>query len=529
MIDQYAFLTLAVAHEDASKYQFQGLEAVPGQKFSSQTYRWFLSLAVSVAVLSVAHAAQALVQQGDSGSQVTQVQQRLQQLGYFNTNVTGFFGTITRDAVIRFQGDNRLATDGVVGPRTLEALGIASQPYNPTLPNRQLIGLGEGDQGPGVEDLQFRLQALGYFNANRTRYFGPLTTSAVRQLQRDYGISPTGVVSEETLAILNSTVANLPQALPNATQLGYGDYGSSVTALQERLRALGYFNGEPTGYFDEETEAAVQQFQRAQGITSTGIVGSTTLVALNIPLSSVPATPQFSTILRLGDQGIAVSEVQRRLNSLGYYTGPIQGYFDLPTQRAVINFQRAYRLTPTGEVGPTTASYLGGNLPTVQNPTFVTPQSPAVPIQGGNSISTLSLGDTGVEVRKIQRRLRELKYYSGAINGFFDQATETALILFQRANNITETGVAGPTTQAYLYNVRPISAPSTRTFNLNTVQIMPTASSPNHVQQLQERLRIQGLYNGPVNGVYDTQTQQAVSQARTLYGVNADLVLFGGL
>lgn len=532
MIDQYAFFTLALAHEDPPEYKFRALKVVQWQKFSSHSYRWFLSLAVSIAVLCVAHTAQALVQQGDSGSQVTQVQQRLRQLGYFNASETGFFGIITRDAVIRFQRDQGLAADGIVGPQTLAALGVQSQPFDPTPPNRQLIGLGEGDQGPGVEDLQRRLRQLGYFNRTPTQIFGPITRDAVIRLQRDNGFTPTGIVTEETLEILNNRWASLPQPLPNVT-LAPGDFGAEVTALQERLRTLGYYQGSITGYFDVETEVAVRQFQQDQGIGATGIAGSTTLVALNVPIPSVPSVPQFLNILRLGDQGAAVTVVQRRLTSLGFYRGLINGFFDLETQQAVISFQRANRITATGEVGPTTTSFLGINLATVQNPSFV-PQRPTV-VGMNNMASAPALGSTGGEVRKIQRRLRELNYYSGAINGFFDQATETALILFQRANGITETGVAGPTTQAFLFNVQPVSAPRTRnsvsirTVNTTVAQVTPTVVGSSRIQQLQQRLKIQGLYKGPINGVYDTQTQQAVAQARSWYGPNADTVLFGGL
>ncbi len=78
-----------------------------------------------------------------------------------------------------------------------------------------------------------------------------------------------------------------------------------------------------------------------------------------------------------------------------------------------------------------------------------------------------------------------------------------------------------------MFNIKPISATPTRT--IQVVQIAPPVSNFTNVQQLQQRLRIQGLYNGPINGIYDGLTQQAVAQARAFYGPNADTVLFGGL
>ena len=61
---------------------------------------------------------------GSSGTEVSQIQQALKDRGYFNTNVTGYYGTITESAVRSFQKDNGLSVDGIAGPQTLRALGI---------------------------------------------------------------------------------------------------------------------------------------------------------------------------------------------------------------------------------------------------------------------------------------------------------------------------------------------------------------------------------------------------------------------
>ncbi len=61
---------------------------------------------------------------GSSGSEVSAIQQALKDRGYFKTNVTGYYGTITANAVKSFQRDNGLTVDGIAGPQTLRALGI---------------------------------------------------------------------------------------------------------------------------------------------------------------------------------------------------------------------------------------------------------------------------------------------------------------------------------------------------------------------------------------------------------------------
>ncbi len=63
---------------------------------------------------------------GSSGNEVSSVQQRLSQWGYYNGPVDGVYGYETFRAVQGFQRRNGLAADGVVGPATRNALGLSS-------------------------------------------------------------------------------------------------------------------------------------------------------------------------------------------------------------------------------------------------------------------------------------------------------------------------------------------------------------------------------------------------------------------
>ena len=68
-----------------------------------------------------------------------------------------------------------------------------------------------------------------------------------------------------------------------------------------------------------------------------------------------------------------------------------------------------------------------------------------------NSIYTVSrLGSKGEEVRRIQKKLRELGYYSGNIDGIYGSATKKAVIAFQKNCGITADGIAGTKTLLYL-------------------------------------------------------------------------------
>lgn len=68
----------------------------------------------------------ALVRQGDSGAEVRTIQQKLKNWGYYSGAVDGIFGSRTRAAVEYFQRKNGLTPDGIVGPKTLAALGMKS-------------------------------------------------------------------------------------------------------------------------------------------------------------------------------------------------------------------------------------------------------------------------------------------------------------------------------------------------------------------------------------------------------------------
>jgi peptidoglycan hydrolase-like protein with peptidoglycan-binding domain len=70
--------------------------------------------------------------QGERGQRVRVVQQRLQNLRFFNGDITGYYGPATRDAVAQFQRSYGLETTGFVNYQTWQALGISNNPDNST-------------------------------------------------------------------------------------------------------------------------------------------------------------------------------------------------------------------------------------------------------------------------------------------------------------------------------------------------------------------------------------------------------------
>lgn len=70
---------------------------------------------------------QAILKLGSSGPDVEKLQRRLQQLGFFDPGlINGNFGPETESAVKAFQAKNGIPVDGIVGPPTIDALGLSS-------------------------------------------------------------------------------------------------------------------------------------------------------------------------------------------------------------------------------------------------------------------------------------------------------------------------------------------------------------------------------------------------------------------
>lgn len=70
--------------------------------------------------------ATALSKQGSSGAEVTEIQKKLSEKGYYKGKIDGIYGSQTKSAVISFQKANKLIADGIAGDKTLKALGISS-------------------------------------------------------------------------------------------------------------------------------------------------------------------------------------------------------------------------------------------------------------------------------------------------------------------------------------------------------------------------------------------------------------------
>ncbi|OUP77452.1 hypothetical protein B5F08_08845 [Anaeromassilibacillus sp. An172] len=166
---------------------------------------------------------------GSSGQKVIEIQERLKELGYFHEDITGYFGSVTEAAYKAFQAAAGVTVDGIAGT-DMEILFSDSAPYAPT---------EETTEEPTTEE--------------------PTTEAPTEEVTE----APTTEAPTE------------PEVVDDGIYR-YGDFSTEVTAIQQRLKDLGYFEGEVTTFYGEVTEEAVSTFQYVASLPVTGEVDQAT-------------------------------------------------------------------------------------------------------------------------------------------------------------------------------------------------------------------------------------------------------------
>lgn len=143
-----------------------------------------------------------------------------------------------------------------------------------------------------------------------------------------------------------------------------------------------------------------------------------------------------------GDRAAEIERIQEALTELDYYYADITGHYGRKTERAVRLFQRRQRLTQTGVCDEITLTRL------YEEAGFEVPVFPADEKDSLEewTANVLRQGDSGSAVRLLQESLTELDYYDGAITGHYGRLTKEAVRVFQRTNDLSSDGIAGPKT-----------------------------------------------------------------------------------
>ncbi len=138
-----------------------------------------------------------------------------------------------------------------------------------------------------------------------------------------------------------------------------GASGESVVEIQKQLAVLGYLASSVDGKFGPATEQAIKDFQNANQLEPTGVVNKKTYDAIIAAGVTSEKQEQVSfTLIKRGDSGDSVIEVQKRLAELGYLTSSVDGKFGPGTEQAVTSFQEANSINPTGIIDKITYNRL---------------------------------------------------------------------------------------------------------------------------------------------------------------------------
>ena len=257
------------------------------------------------------------------------------------------------------------------------------------------VPLRVGDAGNNVKIIQTELNRIAKNYpaipkiANENGVFGVDTQAAVKKFQEIFGLSPNGEVDKATwykikqyyvgvkgLSELVSEGLTISEAqIPFSTRLREGSQGIGVKTVQYYLNILAYFNPALTsppldGIFGASTTNAVRIFQEYYGLPVTGIVNTATWNVLNrIYSETVEFLPEGYSddlaklypgyLLSEGMSGENVRDLQSYLSLIGQNLAaipiiPVTGYFGPQTREAVIAFQNAFGIEPSGAVGAVT-------------------------------------------------------------------------------------------------------------------------------------------------------------------------------
>ncbi len=315
------------------------------------------------------------------------------------SNPDGVFDKKTEEAVKVFQRTFNLVADGTVGKGTWFEI---SRVYNAVKKLSELDSEGEiidiptnppssvikqGSRGTDVLILQYLLNYIAEFynfvpEVLQNSVFDERTKISVMEFQRNFGLTPDGVVGPSTWNKLYEVYysikdnVDIPNSGGNTSEypeypgvlLRVGSRGNDVLVMQKYLSDIAkIYPNIPDltadGIFGNGTRASVVAFQQQFGLAADGIVGASTwnkIMEVHSTLGEIISDiPYPGFLLKRGSTGEYVKIMQEYLNviSNSYTSIPklvADGIFGAGTESAVRAFQREFGLVVDGIVGRNT-------------------------------------------------------------------------------------------------------------------------------------------------------------------------------
>lgn len=137
---------------------------------------------------------------------------------------------------------------------------------------RKVTGLGVGDKGRAVANIENYLEKAGYDVGRRDGRFDSRTEAVLKAFQRRAGLKDTGRVGPGTWAKLRQSVILAKDGFSPAQ--GLHERSAAVKRSEKLLQKLGYLKkGEVDGLFDRDTLRASRRFEKKYGYGEDGRIG----------------------------------------------------------------------------------------------------------------------------------------------------------------------------------------------------------------------------------------------------------------
>lgn len=307
------------------------------------------------------------LREGDKGTAVTELQTMLKKLNYYYGSVTGSFGSLTKQAVRKFQDDNKLTVDGVAGPATINKL-------------RTLTG-GSADSGSSSGSTVTTDKSYGRTTKDnvylRSSYSTTSSAKASLQKGQKFRISKVYTVSGVKWYYVTVTVGGYTykgyirgDMMENITAADFGDDSNSgeqetigmikVTGNNVSLRyqpstsanRVGTANIGDCFYYVDTVNG---WFQTKAGYWITKDYAKVmTDAEVEAYIKNNGGSGSTGSSYTIGSTGSTVTYIQTALTALEYYDRQITGHYGRYTKDAVRAFQRDNNLTADGVCGAAT-------------------------------------------------------------------------------------------------------------------------------------------------------------------------------
>lgn len=134
---------------------------------------------------------------GSSGTLVENLQTKLISMGYLKSQVTGYYGNQTKEAVKKFQAKNGLKVDGIAGTITQKVLFNSG--------TSSLNSVASRGVSSSLKEIQTALKSLGFYKGKVDGISGPMTKSAIKSFQKSRGLVVDGIAGTITRRALFNT------------------------------------------------------------------------------------------------------------------------------------------------------------------------------------------------------------------------------------------------------------------------------------------------------------------------------------